>query len=130
MREIKFRGLDNNGVWYYGYIDKYSFNGYTEVSIKFSDESGSIIIYKVKEETVGQYTGLKDKNGNEIYEGDMLEYSMHSRERGIVVFRDSSFILTRKNDDYCITDLEEDKGFFLEIINNIYENPDLLDVKK
>ncbi len=129
MREIKFRGLDTNGVWYYGYINKYSFNGYTQVSIRFSVESGSILICQVKEETVGQYTGLKDRNGNEIYEGDILEYSMHSRERGIVVFRDSSFLLTRKNDDYCITDLEDEKRFFLEIIGNIYENPELLEVK-
>ena len=94
---------------------------------------------------VMQYTGLKDKNGKEIYEGDVLKQVKKSSREGYesssydknnfeVVFKYGSFWLQRPYDDSVyirdFPNIDEFVGFeCFEIVGNIYENPELLETK-
>ena len=131
MREIKFRGKRvDNGEWVYGYL--IGNDVIVGDIVEFSDEYfNTEFWYKVDPKTVGQYTGLKDRNGREIYEGDVLRLVLvdyaHVPEQIFVVGSDSFF------EDVCylqnISRFVEDSGSEtdgIEVIGNIYENPELL----
>lgn len=140
MKEIKFRGkrLDNN-KWYYGSylyaeLSKMDWRGDT----KGNPEPVHYIIDKhdvniaVNPETVSQYTGLHDKNGNEIYEGDILESANKRYKERYVVGYDVMWGFTFKqlidlNSETSEYDLAQNMLFNkVEVAGNIYENPDLI----
>lgn len=115
MREIKFRGKrTDNGEWVEGDLTRYSEHiSYITVDLIESEA------YQVLTSTVGQCTGLKDKNGKKIYEGDILRYTWNKKECiDVIVFEPPMF--TYRN--AIRWDLNED-----EVIGNIYENPELLE---
>ena len=133
MREIKFRAQDFTGTWQYGFVVKG--NG-TAIIIPVN-KNGSVamgINFYVKPETVGQYTGLKDKNGKEIYEGDIFvrdSNMMASNSPYCVRYKHGSWIGVDA-DSWWLTLIEvadepyRDDLFYIEVIGNIHDNLELL----
>ena len=142
MRKIKFRAkrLDN-GKWVFGvpipnsYGDRVFFIPLLLTDkIAYPFERLVDWVVEVMPETIGQYTGLKDKNGVEICEGDIVETVYNGEVFAGVVVYDLSEV------DFKVTDGKEKYGRNFqylagndenEVIGNIYEeNPELLESKK
>lgn len=83
--------------------------------------------YEISEATLLQYTGTKDKNGTEIYEGDIITHS-NDGMKGVVVWNPASYCYSIDSLDgkEYVADLC-DYDFEPEVIGNIYQNPELLD---
>lgn len=135
MREILFRGKRvDNDEWVCGfYFERVrNYAGYKTVEhcyIKYETWDEGFITYEVKPETVGQYTGLTDKNGKKIFEGDIVKF-VYNGNTGIyqVVYDISEldFKATNGKEKYennfqYLTCCEE-----IEAIGNIYDNKELL----
>ncbi|MDU5080251.1 YopX family protein [uncultured Tissierella sp.] len=137
MREIKFRGRRRDGVWIYGDLTGINHNT-NEGSWCYINGRG------VSKKTVGEYTGLHDKHGTEIYEGDILELVNEDGERIKAICKFGNRRLRTEYgttiDIQCfyfqIGDRKTNPVVFnykgmhdldiMEVRGNIYENPELL----
>ena len=134
MREIKFRVLIDYRIYYQ---DKYEAYGDNLSSIDICKETITITsfynyedVYRFEYEEVKlmQYTGVKDKNGKEIYEGDIVILNDAEEEnKCIVKYKYGSYILV---DGDLREDLSNVEDKFLEVVGNIYKNKDLLEENK
>lgn len=145
MREIKFRGkaimsteeleligIEHDNGWVYGNLIK---NGNRPVITADIIEEIEESIYPewwvvVDPKTVGQYTGLKDKNGLEIYEGDLLQHPNGTIAK--IQYSDylSAFVAVYvQNGDTEMDFLDKEIVNECEIVGNIYKNPELLVVE-
>ena len=142
MREILFRGKRlQGGEWVEGYFFKSDINKKERESGKatliFTPDCDTFITvpechnsFMVVSDTVGQYTGLKDKNGKRIFEGDVAKV-LQGKDKGIayVGFENGAFMLYPKTGNiyertlwsYWYNDWD------VEVIGNIYDNPELLE---
>lgn len=122
MREIKFRAWDNlnKDMIFLDYI--WNNHWYNNKNQAVLDNSNSVIRPKVQngQVVIMQYTGLKDRNGKEIYEGDILHWNNDYIE--IVEWSDKWTPHWKGLPDTRITG----GGRACEIIGNIYENPELI----
>ena len=128
MREIKFRGKRiDNGEWVYGYYFQ-GFTGISYILVMHDHILGMTEFYEVDPSTVGQYTGLKNKHGKEIYEGDIIVGTYKEdigTDTGLVVFKCYGFKVEIPNvGDDELVDWERYSDS-IEVIGNIYENPEL-----
>jgi uncharacterized phage protein (TIGR01671 family) len=118
MREYKFRGKAKaTGEWVYGDLI-HRYNNWTYIAPIPSVTNIKPI--EVDPETVGQYTGLHDKNVKEIYEGDILRFT---HERGDFINTDARIAVEIPKIYYMI---DNPYNHSFERIGNIYENPELL----
>lgn len=138
MREILFRGAQKvdgckSLYWYEGSLVSEK-DGYTgEVEYYIQNESGSFLVIP---ETVGQYTGLTDKNGTKIFEGDIVKYKNTDgiKVNGVALTIIGKVNYNEKNASFAIDGKDKigakHYDYFpiknIEVIGNIHDNPELL----
>lgn len=136
MRSIKFRAWDDkNDKWLLGYeyegLGGFSLTGETVLMGEWGNVFWSFISDEDKDFEdlkVMQYTGLKDKNGQEIYEGDIVSaenryYIVEYREQ----YCDYVFTYTKKNWKRVKVSKQNITRLDIEVIGNKFENPELID---
>ena len=141
MREILFRGKRiSDGKWVYGAFCEFDVDVTEDGDLlviphsSIIDYSDELLWNEVDPETVGQYTGLTDKNGKKIFEGDIVPI-VRRPDYFDYAGVDYNALITFAKGGFCITNGKlgllcqaVNMGDF-EVIGNIHDNPELLEVK-
>ena len=140
MREILFRGKRcDNGEWVQGYYIRADHHWHKHgihkdwIASGASANGGWFALhnkYAVKAETIGQFTGLTDKNGKKIFEGDIIEwFAQGESERpdfGYIEYDEQSFVWRVCWQKYDPDFMEGMQQEYISVIGNIHDNPELL----
>jgi uncharacterized phage protein (TIGR01671 family) len=133
MREIKFRGKGiNSGQWFYGSAVTFGNKAYIFKMLRLLRMEHAEVV----PDTVGQFIGLFDEDGREIYEGDIIKIveefddeNVYTRI-GVVCFEEGMYELQDKNGKhfaYLGWLMHDDAITKLEVIGNIHDNPEMLE---
>ena len=131
MREILFRGKDFSGVinhnWCFGSLDTIEND---RAIIIYSDRFGNKCRIFVDPSTIGEYTGLKDKNGKRIFEGDIVTTKFNERNKPYATIYDEELaaFIGRDKNNFNFTTLGCIDNSLIEIIGNIHDSPEMLEV--
>ena len=132
VRDYKFRGKSlMTGKWLYGslYWDGAEYYILPNIPLGASDYED----YIVDQNTIGQYTGMKDKHGNEICEGDIIRFRdsiddiVEFRHGAFGYYGIESFVALAGNSNFTFNPYNTDKSF--EVIGNVTDNVELLNNK-
>lgn len=134
MREIKFRGLTDTGNWYYGGIIPHWTTGYSLITNPEGKDASC------KNGTIGQFVGFIDNVGNEIFEGDIVQYDYFGDE-GELQYSNMQIFWNDKTASFCYDDsYKSDKSSYQElneefckdviVVGNVHENFELLEVSE
>lgn len=135
MRDILFRGKRvDNSEWVYGFLVE-ALNCVTDKSETFIiEQDATYFTYgefacavEVKLETVGQFTGLCDKNGKKIFEGDIL---LKGFEKVLVKWNANQCRWGIYSNNYEICGFNESTQGYFEVIDNKWDNPEFLEVEQ
>lgn len=146
MREIKFRGKTLNGDWVEGAYFVMRHDDERKHTHHFiipdgtpipKDKPIGDIQVEVRDFTIGQFIGIKDSKGREIYEGDILEYyneiTQKSHLSGLVIYNEhaAAFNVVNPENGHYLYIKPTDDGIdkTLTIIGNIHDNPELMEAK-
>jgi len=121
IREIKFRAWIKELKWLVP-VERIYFD-IKMVEVNLTEENGDTVEYNFDEVVLMQYTGFKDRNGKEIYEGDIIKTNINlvlikQSSMGFMPFRKRDGSFNKQTNWMCVK-----KG---EVVGNIYENPELL----
>lgn len=127
MREIKFRGKTPEGKWVYGDLIHVTKDFKESVQIlHWTGDHPSQYASEVISETVGQFTGLKDNRGNDIYEEDLVKAKGFASEIYRIEFVEGGFCLTDPDLNGYPTDINiiypSKYGCQIEVIGNAHDN--------
>ena len=142
MREILFRGKSiKTNQWIYGGFhiwEKRQVCALSNDSLKVDEISYVITVnsfadwnmprtmqaVEVIADTVGQYTGLTDRNGRKIFEGDIVNILTENEEFGIITYDDGGFFVDAST--FSVDFMNNINGSDIEVIDNIHDNPKAL----
>lgn len=145
MREILFRGKAinrdkgyhlteyKNGEWVYGLVTKLYDEQFKSLPAEMTNTNG-IRGIEIDYKTIGQYTGLNDKNGTKIFEGDILKFINSDNETSyydVVYLEADCRWIIRQNGLYQYQDvLDKFVERYMTVAGNIYDSPELLEESK
>jgi uncharacterized phage protein (TIGR01671 family) len=129
-REIKFRAWDGAQMHWLDFLWNHHWYNSEKGGQASMDNSNKRCQadYQGGRLIVMQFTGLYDVNKNPIYEGDILKYNFEDETHDYmpVFFKDGAFMTGIKDNEYLSEDLDPVHDFRIEVVGNIYQNPELL----